>query len=132
VGLTARSGRSRLIEAGRSDADILPGGRAVELIEQAAMALSTGPAPVPGPEQVAPLQRARDKVLAAAQEVADPTGVADKKLIVAALEGLVAPNTIAGVLTDLVADGSLKRPRNGFYQLPGVTRARQLEFEVRG
>lgn len=121
----------RLLEAGLDDANLLPNGRALELIEQAAVAAATDqPIQVGQPAQAPLPDRARDAVLKAAQDVADKEGLASKKDIVRATTGQVAETTVSSALTDLVADGGLRRVKNGVYEVPGLVRARQLELEV--
>ncbi|GAA0494619.1 hypothetical protein Ade02nite_20000 [Paractinoplanes deccanensis] len=123
----------RLLQQGRSDADILPGGRAIELIEMA----SVSPAAAPAQTQDAaarpkPAGTALDKVLAACRELAAEAGVAEKKAVVARLKDQVAATTVTTYLTDLVAAGKLTRLENGVYGVPGVRRAVQPTGEVRG
>lgn len=119
----------RLIEAGRNDEDILSGGKALELIEAAAVASVTKQAVRTPPAGQAPLpDRARDTVLAAAAEAAGANGLVERSAIVAAVKGKVADGTRDKALTDLVAAGDLRRIRNGLYEVPGVAKARQLEL----
>lgn len=117
----------RLLAAGRADEDLLPGGKAVELIQAAAVAAATNTVvrlSQPIPEQPG---TARDLVLEAARRIAKD-GVATKKAIEAALPDMAA-GTRNGVLTEMVADGKLDRIKNGVYRVPGVARAGQLPFE---
>ncbi|WP_239118574.1 hypothetical protein [Paractinoplanes ferrugineus] len=112
----------RLLRQGRSDADILPGGRAVELIEQASATFvdAAGDAPV-APPPVA--QSAKDKVLSAVRDLTVERGSAEKKAVVARLDGVVAANTVTSALTDLLASSAILRVTNGVYAVPGVTRS---------
>lgn len=123
----------RLIEAGRSDEDLLPGGRALELIEQAA-AFARGEtislaAPAATSGQAAGGDNARDKVLAAARDVADLTGVAAKKDITASLQGQVAETTVTAKLTELIGSRDLVRVKNGQYMVPGLADERRRDAE---
>lgn len=106
-----------LLAAGRSDHDLLSGGKAVELIETAAVNTPVGqPAPA-AVQDTQPTQTACDTVLAAALQVADSGGVAQRADIVKEVGGKVAPGTLNKALTDLVADGYLRRVRNGVYEV---------------
>lgn len=119
----------RLIAAGRSDADLLSGGKALDLIEQAAVAAVTQQVIRTPPPGQAPLpDRARDVVLAAARESADGNGLVEKGAIAAGAKGKVADTTRDKALTDLVADGDLIRVKNGLYQVPGLAKAKQLDI----
>lgn len=121
----------RLIEAGRNDADILSGGKALELIEQASVAqASQEPVRTREPGQAPLRDRARDIVLAAATEACDINGVVERAAIVRGVHGKVADGTRDKALTDLVADGDLVRVKNGLYRVPGAAKARQLPLEV--
>ncbi len=121
----------RLIEAGRNDADILSGGKALELIEAAAVAASTGQVVRTPPPGQPPLpDRARDVVLAAAADGCDGQGLVKRDVIVRAVKGKVADGTRDKALTDLVAAGDLVRVKNGLYQVPGVAVSQQTEIEV--
>lgn len=121
----------RLLEAGRDDADLLPNGKALELIEAASLAAVRGEPLRSAPPGQAPLpSRARDAVFAAAQQMADKEGLATKRDIVRVTTGQVAETTVSSTLTDFVADGTLRRVKNGLYEVPGLVRARQLELEV--
>lgn len=107
----------RLIEAGRDDADILPGGRALELIEAASVtAVAVTPTP-PGAGQPPAQDRARDTVLAVARDVADDTGLVKRDAIVAGTKGKMADGTRDKALTELVASGGLRRIKNGLYEV---------------
>lgn len=128
----------RLLEAGRDDADILKGGRAVELIEAAA-AFARGETATPAPVAHTPAAPAgqakggaREKVAAAAREVADLAGIAAKKDIVAALQGQVAETTVTSMLTELIGSRDLVRVKNGQYLIPGLAdeNRRAAEAEV--
>ncbi|MEU8158065.1 hypothetical protein AB0B94_30800 [Micromonospora sp. NPDC048986] len=120
----------RLIAAGRSDADLLSGGKALELIEMA----SASPVP-PVPGQRAPsggttqvpaaTPKARDAVLAAARAGADSRGVVERATIAAAIQGQMADGTMNKALTDLLADGSLRRIKNGIYEVRQPVSAQQ-------
>ncbi len=120
----------RLIEAGRDDADILPGGRAVELIEQAA-AFARGEAPTlnAAPPSASAKDGTREKVLSAAREVAAADGVAAKKDIVAMLAGQVAETTVTSKLTELIGSRELVRVKNGQYLVPGLAEERRAAAE---
>jgi hypothetical protein len=123
-----RERAKRLLAAGRAAEDLLPGGKAVELIQAAAAAQATGtvvrlsqPAPeVPG--------TARDVVLEAAKAAAGPDGVVSKKAVEAATPGM-PEGTRNGALGDLVAAGRLRRIRNGLYEVPGAGRQGQLALD---
>ncbi len=110
---------AKLLAAGRSDADILPGGRAVELIE-AAIELAGGEVPSKSTavEAVPAQLKARDVVLAAARDLAD-NGQVGKPAIYDAVKDRMATGTCDKALTDLVADGSLRRIKNGVYGVTG-------------
>lgn len=112
----------RLLAAGRSDHDLLPGGKAVELIEAAAVAASTGTVlrAAPEPEPSVP-DRARDVVLAAAGRIADARGVATRDAIVKATPE-IADGTRNKAFTQLIASGDLRRVKNGVYEVSGVDR----------
>lgn len=119
----------RLLHAGRNDEDILPGGKAMELIEQAAVAQVTQRVVRPSEPGQAPLaDRARDVVLTAARDVAGADGLVKREAIVAAVKGKVADGTRDKALTDLVASGELRRIKNGLYEVPGMARARQMDI----
>ncbi len=109
--------RARAVRAlmeGRSDADLLPGGKALELIEAAAI---TAPRAAVAAATALPQQVvARDVVLAAARAEADTNGVVTRERIVAAT-AQVKTGTRDKALTDLVADGLLRRIKNGVYAL---------------
>jgi hypothetical protein len=112
---------ARALAQGRSDTDLLPGGKAVELIQAASTAAiaelpaGTGPTSAPGSTAQS---RARDVVLAAARDAADANGVMTREQIVAGTSQM-KDGTRNGALTDLVADGVLKRIRNGVYAMSG-------------
>lgn len=109
----------RLLAAGRSDEDLLPGGKAVELIAAAAASATTGQ-PVRLSSQSQPASpkdvTARDTVLAAVMQAADERGLVDRESIVKATPEL-KDSTRNKALTDLVADGKLRRVRNGLYEV---------------
>lgn len=111
----------RALAAGRSDADLLPGGKAVELI--AAASVST-PAPPSAPQAAASgaPTRSREVVLAAARECADDRGLVVRSDLVKAVRGRMADGTRDDALTDLVAAGDLRRIRNGLYEVPAAAR----------
>lgn len=123
-----RERAKRLLAAGRADEDLLPGGKAVELIQAAAAAQATGtvvrlaqPAPeLPG--------TARDVVLEAAKAAAGPDGVVSKKAVEAATPGM-PDGTRNGALGDLVAAGKLRRVRNGVYEVPGASAQAALPLD---
>lgn len=116
----------KLLAAGRSDADLLPGGRALELIEQAAADWSPdGPESSGSAASAAPTKStAKEKVLAQCRALTAERGVAEKRRVVAALAGQVAETTVTTMLTDLVAEGAIRRVENGCYNVPGVKPAR--------
>lgn len=123
----------RLIAAGRSDADLLSGGKALELIEQAAVAaVNQEVLRTPQPGQAPLPDRARDVVLAAARETAGSDGLVERSTIVAAVKGKVADGTRDKALTDLVAAGELRRVKNGLYEVPGLAKARQMDIAEAG
>ena len=117
---------ARLLAAGRNDADLLSGGKAVELLEAASVTQAT---PQAVREQVPPspeVQRAarvsRDVVLEAAGRAADERGVVTKDQLIAEMAKMaekMKPSTRDAALTDLVADGKLRRIKNGLYEVPG-------------
>lgn len=126
----------RLIAAGRSDADLLPGGKAVELIEAASVASQDaarreGQRPAPGVQSAPAAGRARDVVLDEARRVADGSGMVTRDAIVKAVAGQMADGTRDKALTDLVADGLLRRVRNGLYEVPGAG-SEQLALDAGG
>ena len=108
---------ARALAQGRSDVDLLPGGKALELIQAAAVVSPVPAAVVEAMASMAPTRsatRARDVVLSAARSAADANGVVTRELIVAATPEM-KDGTRNGALTDLVADGDLTRLRNGVY-----------------
>jgi hypothetical protein len=117
----------RALAAGRSDVDLLPGGKAVELIQAASV---TAPPPLPTGQPVETAQaaqdRARDVVLAAARDCADERGLIERAALVQAVRGRMADGTRDKALTDLVACGDLRRVRNGLYEVPGASRVQQM------
>ncbi|QKW17384.1 hypothetical protein HUT12_23325 [Verrucosispora sp. NA02020] len=122
-----RKERARLLlAAGRSDADLLAGGKALELLEAAAVTQAT-PAHLRPPQQPAPPMNgngrvSRDVVLDAARDAADGRGLVTKDALIAQLGSMgeqMAPGTRDKALTDLVADGKLRRVKNGLYEVPG-------------
>jgi hypothetical protein len=123
----------RLLQAGRSDEDLLPGGKALDLIEAASVSAATrtvvrtpegGQAPLP--------DRARDVVYAAARDTAGTSGMVERSAIVAAVKGKVADGTLNKALTELVATGDLLRPKNGLYVVAGMAKARQMDIGEAG
>lgn len=117
----------RLIEAGRSDADLLRNGAAVELIEAAAQAAATktvvrlaGQTVEPEPDSKGP--RSRDVVFVAARDAADDRGLVARDVLVRAVKGQMADGTLNKALSDLVADGALRRVKNGLYEVPGAVK----------
>jgi hypothetical protein len=126
----------RLIAAGRSDADLLSGGKAVELVEMAAVtarpspntdtAAPAQPAAPPAPQP----QKARDVVADAAQASADAAGLVTRDVLIAAVGSRMAIGTFNKALGDLVADGNvLRRVKNGLYEVSGGKKAEQLTIE---
>jgi len=117
-----RKERARMVlEGGRDDEDILSGGRAVELIEAASVSAASGKVTKPASAAESSLpERARDKVFAAAVEIAQVKGFVEKPALVADLEGKVAPKTVDKAITDLVDDGFFVRVKNGVYKVRGV------------
>lgn len=111
----------RLLEAGRSDEEILSGGAAVELIEAASVSAQTGEVVKPADHSQAPLEnRSRDNVLAAVFGLADENGMVKRDAIAAAVKGKMAEGTMNKALTDLVGSGDLLRPKNGIYMVAGM------------
>jgi hypothetical protein len=111
-----------LLAAGRSDADLLSKGAAVELIEAAKTATQTGE-----PVRATPVvdsgasPASRDLVLAAAKACAGPDRRARREEIAAGVAGQMADGTFAKALTDLVAAGKLirvKSGKNSLYEVP--------------
>jgi hypothetical protein len=124
----------RLIAAGRADEDLLSGGKAVELVEAAAVAAATATVvrlTDPQPAAQAKEATARDIVLASAAEVADGRGIVDKDTIIAATAGM-KDGTRNRALTDLVGDGALRRIKNGLYEVPGKTKASDSVADQQG
>lgn len=120
----------RLIEAGRDDADILPNGKALELIEAAAVVqASQQPLRAPEAGQPAMQDRARDKVFAAALKLSDDNGVVLKPDLWAEVKGEMASGTMDKALTDLIGDGVLLRPKNGLYVVAGKAKGRQQTID---
>nr|WP_255643340.1 hypothetical protein [Actinoplanes polyasparticus] len=121
----------RLLQQGRSDADILPGGRALELIEQASTTVAVDTA---GQQSAAPpaSSTARDKVLAACRDLTIEKGSAEKGAVVDRLKGEVAANTVSTYLSDLIADGAIRRVAKGVYEVPDAARQQPLPLEVQG
>ena len=118
-----RKARAALaLAAGRNDEDLLPGGKALELIELAAVTATTGPllrlAPNPPATTAKPTAKptAREQVLAAARQVVNDQGLVERDAIIAATPGL-KDDTRNKALTDLVADGQLRRIRNKIFEL---------------
>lgn len=116
----------RSLAAGRADADLLSGGKAVDLINAAAVSAATG-APVrlaepAGGDGKGGAPRARDVVLTAARELADEHGRVTREQIAAAVRDKMANGTRDKALTDLVADSDLRRVRNGVYEVPPGSR----------
>ena len=118
----------RLIAAGRSDADLLSGGAAIELMQAAAVAQATPQANRPAEQQPpsANAQKAarvsRDVVLEAARTAANGQGLVTKDELIVRLAGMaeqMKDSTRDKALTDLVADGKLRRVKNGLYEVPG-------------
>lgn len=111
----------RLIEAGRSDEDLLSGGAALELIEAASVSAQTQTVVRPAGRGEAPLpDRARDVVFTAALENSDGTGTVTRDAIAAAVKGKMADGTMNKALTDLVGSGELLRVKNGVYVVAGM------------
>lgn len=108
---------ARALAQGRSDVDLLPGGKALELIQAAAVVSPVPQAVVEAMASLTPARgstRARDVVLSAARAAADANGVVTRELIVTATPEM-KDGTRNGALTDLVTDGDLTRIRNGVY-----------------
>ncbi|MER7331726.1 MULTISPECIES: hypothetical protein [unclassified Micromonospora] len=116
-----------LLAAGRSDADLLSGGKALELLEAAAVTQVTPqalrePAP-PSPEAQRNARVSREVVLEAATKAANDRGLVTKDQLIAQLAGMaeqMKDGTRDKALTDLVADGKLRRVKNGLYEVPGL------------
>jgi hypothetical protein len=118
---------ARLLAAGRNDEDLLPKGKAVELIQAAATAQATNTVvrlSQPAPEVAG---TARDLVLEAAKAAVGVDGVVTKRQIEQATPEM-KDGTRNGALTELISAGKLHRVKNGVYEVPGVGR-QQLEFE---
>lgn len=117
---------ARLIAAGRADEDLLSGGKAVELLEAAAgitnPAAKSTTATTPAKAKEATL--ARDEVLRAARGQVDGRGIVEKPAIVSVTPKM-ADGTRNKALTDLVADGALRRLKNGIYEVAGGVPAQQ-------
>jgi hypothetical protein len=106
--------------AGRSDADLLPGGKAVELIASASadapMDVATDAArQAAAPEAV----RARDVVLSAARRARDGVSgsTVTKAQVLKEIGGGMAESTRDNAFTELVAAGDLRRVRHGVYEV---------------
>lgn len=117
-----------LLAAGRSDADLLSGGKALELLEAAAVTQATSShlrspqQAQPDPAQQQAARVSRDVVLEAASAAADGRGLVTKDQVIAQLGRMAEPmkdGTRDKALTDLVADGKLRRVKNGLYEVPG-------------
>jgi hypothetical protein len=119
--------RAAALAAGRNDADLLPAGKAVELINQAAAAMTATNPAVPGgspsAEQSNPAARASDRVYTVACQYADHDGLVDKRTLAEHTPDL-ADGTRNRVITDLIADGRFERvngptgkPRQGIYRV---------------
>jgi hypothetical protein len=115
------------LAAGRSDADLLRNGKALELIDAAAQLATAQPTPT----QLAAAQgtrpeaaRAIDLVYTAARHAANthPGGHAERKAILAATPTMAA-STRDKAIGDLIADGRLIRVRSGVFTVPGHTPA---------
>lgn len=122
---------ARLLAAGRSDEDLLPGGKAVELIEAAATAAATGTVLRMAQPAAETPGTARDVVLEAARTAAGEDGVVTKKQIETATPDMPV-GTRNGALGDLVAAQKLRRLKNALYEVPGAKRAGQLALDVDG
>jgi hypothetical protein len=119
------------LAAGRSDADLLSNGKALDLIDAVAHMAATDPAAAIGNlNQVVALQaarpeaiRAKDLVYTAARRAADsnPHGHADRKTILALTPDMAA-STRDKAIGDLIADGRLDRIRTGVFTIPGQHR----------
>lgn len=130
----------RLIAAGRSDADLLSGGKAVELLEDAAAVLAPPLAPPLATQQPASASqqqpstptetRARDVVLAAARAKADNHGVVEREAIVQAVKGRMADGTLNKALSDLIDDRKLRRVQKGIYEVPVVVPRATIDEQV--
>lgn len=122
----------KLLAMGRSDADLLPGGRALDLIEQASATwtpVDDAGRPVAAPTVPAP-SSASVKVLSVCRELTAEFGVAEKKRVVTRLKDQIAATTVTASLTDLVASGAIMRVDNGVYAVPGVARVQQLPLDM--
>ncbi|MFI5895601.1 hypothetical protein ACIA5D_36455 [Actinoplanes sp. NPDC051513] len=120
----------KLLSQGRRTEDLLPGGRAAGLIEQAAADWDPNGPPTSGSAPAGRPDNARGKVLAACRELAAETGRVEKRAVVARVAGQVAETTVTAKLSDLVAAGELRRVENGVFEVPGVPRQGQLPIEV--
>lgn len=121
----------RLLAAGRADEDLLPGGKAVELIEAASVAAATKTVvrlSQPAPEVP---NTARDVVLEAAKTAAGPDGVVTKRQIEQVTPDM-KDGTRNGVLTELISAGKLDRVKNGVYRVPGAGAQMALDAEEAG
>ncbi|GGM27407.1 hypothetical protein GCM10011608_10200 [Micromonospora sonchi] len=115
-----------LLAAGRSDADLLSGGKAIELLEAAAVTQAT-PAHLRAPQQPAPPMTgsgrvSREVVFDAAVQAANEAGQVTKDELIAQLARMgeqMKDSTRDKALTDLMADRRLRRIKNGFYEVPG-------------
>jgi hypothetical protein len=119
-----RARARRALLAGRSDADLLPGGKAVELIEAAAVSAANDTVVQFTPVGAQVPDRARDVVLAAAREAADAGGVVQRRQIVASTPDM-KDGTRNAALTDLLAAGQLRRIKNGVFAVPVTGYARE-------
>ncbi len=119
---------ARLLAAGRADEDLLPGGRAVELIRAASVAAATNTVvrlSQPAPEVAG---TARDVVLEAAKAAAGPDGVVTKQQIEVSTADM-KPGTRNAALTELITAGKLRRVRNGVYEVPGACAQMALDMD---
>ncbi|MEV0214320.1 hypothetical protein [Micromonospora sp. NPDC050695] len=128
----------RLLAAGRSDADLLSGGKALELLEAAAITQVTPKAqqPVKDPTEQATAEKvakvSRDVVREAAKAAANAQGIVTREQVLAELatrSEVMPQGTFNKALTDLMADGKLRRIKNALYEVPGHRGAPDALFE---
>jgi hypothetical protein len=111
----------RLVEAGRDPASLLSGGKALELLEAAAVAQAVQqPVRAPQPGQAPLPDRAREKVLAAAVAVADGRGVVERGRLCTEVHGKVSDSARDHALGALIENGELRRIKNGLYEVPDL------------
>jgi hypothetical protein len=125
--------RTAALKAGRNDADLLPAGKALELINQAAqlaaMDQTFTTAENPDAGQAGARSTARDRIHTAACDHVDDQGLITRQALIARTPD-IADGTRNRIIGDLIADGLLAkvdgpngRPRQGVYRVNVITSA---------